>query len=167
MTRGKSVLVWAGALALVFGAKPVVAFLLPAESRLHNLLEYGLEHLGVVLVVALVIRATLEAASQSEFLNVVNEQLRSEIKKTTKAVAEESIHPLGDAIKSLTTNLSYRISKFLDAPLRKQLEDSVLNATFFRPEYKLHLKLEPLGGPHPIDGAELLKVYIVLSYEVV
>jgi hypothetical protein len=162
-------------LGLVFGGAKLTDWFLaivPASWKyalpgqvppLYRNLEDGFEHLGVVIVVALLVRATLETASQHEFISLVNQQVKDQIAASTKEVAHNSIRPLEEDIRKLTKGLTYRIANLFDEPLSKILEDSVLNPTFIRPDYTLHIKLKPLPPPASPD---LFEVYLGISYEV-
>ena len=159
-----------GGLVLVVFAPPLIRWLLPTNSSFTGPLEYGLEHLGAVVVVAMLIRGTLEAASQRELVSLVSDKVKQQvevsIQKTLLDVEEKLLQPLQNSIKKLTDRLSYRIALlFGDTPLGEMLEASVLNPPFSRPWYRLHLKLEPLAEP---DGrsTEFLKVFVGLSYQV-
>jgi hypothetical protein len=129
------------------------------------LLGYGLEHLGVVLVVGLFIKIAIEEASQREFLGVVNEQVKMQIQATTAEVARKSIEPLEADIKRLATNLTFRIANLFNEDLRKELDRTILNPTFVRPQYTLNLKLKPLSPNNDLEPG-LLNVVVGISYEI-
>jgi hypothetical protein len=150
---------------LLFGAGWVSHFALPLGQDFAAGLGYGLEHLGVVLVVAMLLRATLEAKAQLEFVNLVNEQVRKQIAASTREVEESSIKPLDEHIQKLTKGLTYTISSLFDEPLQKELEKSVFNPKFSRPEYTLRLKLSPLTGAKDAHS-DLLEVILDTSYQV-
>jgi hypothetical protein len=150
-------------LVLTFVAKPVGDWLKSTRmAGAAELIEYGLEHLGVVIVVAMFIRGTLEAASQRDFVRVVNQEVKSQIERNIQT----TLQPIQKSVNTLSTALTYRISQlFQDTPLRTMLEQSVLNPTFIRPVYSLHLALEPVKDP---SGAptEFVKVFVSFEYQV-
>jgi hypothetical protein len=159
-----SLLILLGGLVLVF-ATAWLNRLVPEQSRFLEPLIYGLEHLGVVVVVAMVVRGTLERASQLEFVKVVNDRVKAQIEASistsVSTIAEKSIKPLEASIRKLTEGLTYKITTLFDEPLQEMLRNSVLNPPFIRPKYTLHLKLSPLDG-----NPDLLEVFVGLSYEV-
>jgi len=152
-----------GGLTLVFFAGPISRLIVPARwSHSAQSLEYGLDHLGVVLVVAMLVRATLERATQREFVKVVNDRVKAQIEASIGTVSEKTIRPLEKSIEELTERTAYTITTVFEPTLQTMLKESVLNPAFIRPKYLLHLKLIPLDKP---TNSDLLKVFVSLCYE--
>jgi hypothetical protein len=135
-------------------------------------LGYFVEHLGAVLVVGMFIRVAVEEGYQNAFLGSVNELVQQQIRDSIDKTSKEALTPLSSeikratsAIEQLATGLTYKIIQNLGESLRKVLEEGVLNSPFVRPEYALHLKLEPFAsadGPHP----DILEVLVITKYKV-
>lgn len=193
--RGRTwnVLIFLGGLVLVFAAKSIsylVFLLLPSSwLRFEQSLEYGLDHLGLVVVAAMILKVTIEERGQREFVKIVSDRVKGQVETSIDTITEKSIRPLGQSIQQLsgqvetsinavteksirplevsisklTERLTFRIISLLDPSLQKMLKDSVLDPAFIRPEYKLHLKLARLD---PAAHPDVLKVFLGLSYNV-
>ena len=134
---------------LILGAKPLrkwLANLFVGYDGVFALLEYGLEHLGVATIVAIIVWKIVEEVSQREFLDVLRENLDIQV-------------------KTLLDPLTYKITRTLgDNRLKEMLEKRVLNPDFMRSFLNLTLKLTPLRNPGV--PADLLECVVISEYEV-
>ncbi len=152
-------LVLALGLLLAIGSEPAAHWLLSLVGQKYaeviNAFAYGFEHLGVVLVVAWVVRVAIEKASQRAFIRVVNNKVREEIERSIDKIATESLAPLKTSIRKLDEELGFAIRRpgILDHDSQEVLKNKILNPKFIRTAYSLHLTLEPLSGsPHAPPG---------------
>ena len=169
----KHLLVLACGLILAIGSKPFMHWIgtlvNPKWNDLIQTLEYGFEHLGVVLVVAWVVRVAIENASQRQFLDVVNNKVREQIQKSIDKIAVDSIAPLEVSIKKLDEELGFKIRTpgLLDKDSLEILKKKVLSPNFIRSEYKVLLTLERLTAPASSELAgEYLKVRVRTAFKV-
>ena len=139
-------------LALSIGSKPLEDTIAErvdqTYQKLVHVLGYGFEHLGVVLVVAWLVRVAIERASERQFLRVVTANMRQQISTSIKGVAAESLRPLQESIGKLDDVLGYTIRRegLLDDESQKVLKERVLSPKFIRTEYALRLTLEPFSA---------------------
>jgi hypothetical protein len=134
--------------SLILGAKPLRKWLanLFGYDGAFALLEYGLEHLGVATIVAIIVWKIVEEVSQREFLDVLRGNLDTQV-------------------KTLLDPLTYKITRTLgDNRLKEMLEKRVLNPDFMRSFLNLTLKLTPLRNPGV--PADLLECVVIVEYEV-
>jgi len=150
-------------LVLAVGAGPLACWISsiasPRFGKIIAAFDYGFEHLGVVLVVAWVVRVAIENASQRAFLNVVDSKVREQIKQSIDRFHRESLAPLDVTIKKLDDEFGFRIRKpgLLDKESLEVLKGMVLSPKLIRPEYDLYLTLEPLSEARGMPGG-LIKV---------
>lgn len=157
-----SLLIIGGALLLVFGAPWISHLIIRGRwPEFEKELGYGLDHLGLVVIAAMVLRVTIEGASQREFISFLNDRVKAQIQASISTVADKSIKPLEQTINKLNERLEYRIATLDDKSLQV-LKEKVLNPAFSRPQYNLELRLEPFKNP----TSDLLRVFVGLSYEV-
>jgi hypothetical protein len=131
---------------------------------------YLIEHLGAVMIVAVLVRVAIEEGTERKFLWSVNHLVQDEIKKSINKSSVESIQPLKDvidqakhSIEQLATGLTYKIIQNLDPNLRKVLEAYVLNSPFVRPQYTLELTLRPF--PQDLNS-DILEVSVRTLYTI-
>ena len=144
----------------LFAARGVVlAFIGRAVSFVWSALPYLLEHLGVVLIVAGLVRELFEKAHEKEFIGVVNQNLG----KTLNETAEKAFVPVQQQIQTLQANLGITIQRkgVLDEKSLEELRDSVLNPKFLRTTYTLDLTLEPY--PAPAISTHLSDAYVLVT----
>jgi hypothetical protein len=144
-------------------------------SSYKDPIKIGLEHLGAVIVVAMLVRATLEAASQRELFRALGgniqtviqtylEPLQSSVRPIQEGLTHvtEQLQPLQNSIGSIVDSLTFKIRRiFEDARLFDTLRKNILDPDFVRPYYKLFLTLQFLEGHQ-----DLLKVSVTTEYEV-
>lgn len=120
-------------------------------------MPYLLEHLGVVLIVAGLVRELIEKAREAEFLGTVNENLVSTLDRLTRKAFE----PIQAQITTLQANLGITIQKsgVLDELSLKELNDKVLNPKFIRGTYTLDLTIEP----YPATSPGLSEAYVLVT----
>jgi hypothetical protein len=109
-------------------------------------LIFATEHLGVVIMVAMLVRVAIERASQKQFLDLVNSEVRTQVKDSIRQISVQEFAPLEKSIKTLDDRMSLRITReeVLDPGSIEVLKEKVLNPSFIRTEYHLNLTLEPL-----------------------
>ena len=147
-------------------------------------IEYTIEHLGAVLVVAMLVRVVLEEGYQRAFLGSLTEEVQKQVRESIDRTSRESLKPLTDelvkakdsiaaldidltnSIEQLASALTYKIIQKIPPDLRKVLEDKVLNSTFVRPEYKVRLVLRPYPLADGSSSPDVLEVVVETSYTV-
>jgi hypothetical protein len=168
-------------LVLAVGAKPFQDWIVPAgqqsPSRFIDELTYGIEHLGVVLIVGFIIRIAIESASQSQFLNLIDKEVKSQFETGVRKIAEDSLKSLSTveaSVKDVESSIrkvdevlgfSIRRPKVIDPASKEELDKSVLNPSVIRDEYLLRLTLEPLARTCK-SNPDLIKIRARTSYYV-
>ena len=139
----------------------------PRFGKLIAAVGYGLEHLGVVLVVAAVVRVVVENASDREFFRVVDSKVQDQIEQSIKRVALESLKPFQKSMKELDDELGFTIRRpgLLDTESLEVLKNKVLSPKLIRAEYNLRLTLEPLSESDGLPK-DLIKVRLRSTYNV-
>lgn len=170
--RARDIIILLIGLVLAFGAEPLADFVIGHyhQKEISWLLEglgYGFEHLGFVLVVAMLVRVAIEEASERQFIDLVNDKVSKQIEESIRLNALEALKPVQDAVKKLDEELGSTIRRkdVLDDQSLKVLQAKVLNPVFIRSGYLLNLTLEPLTSP----GAEwndLIKVRVGIQYRI-
>ena len=130
-------------------------------------LSFGTEHLGVALVVLMAVKILIEEASQRQFLNVVNTEVKAQIETSIKAISKDSLEPLQKTIDKVDEALGYTIRRreIIDDQSLAELTDKVLNARFLRSDYCLKLTLEPVSSVGNLP-ADLVSVRVRTVYRV-
>jgi hypothetical protein len=123
------------------------------SKRIIEAISYGTEHLGVVLIVGVIIKVAIETNSQRQFLNLINDSVKTSIMNVN-----DSINELDRVLR-----MTIRRKDVTDEKSREVLEKRVLNPSVIRDEYDLHLTLEPLIHPCN-DNPDLIKVRARTSY---
>jgi len=150
----------------------------PHHIQLPDYLVYFVEHLGAVLLVAMLVRIALEEKFQQTFLNRVQRGVENSIDETSKEVLPRSLGPLKQRIDEfndtieradkqidqLHVELTYKIFEALDPQLRKDFEEKVMNAPFFRPKYHLQLRMRPFVGADGKNDPDILEVHVSNKY---
>jgi hypothetical protein len=71
---------------------------------------YGIEHLGVVLFVAVVIRVIIEKSQQIQFLRIINSQVSGQVRESIDSVATQSLEPLRQSVTEIKGQIETSIS---------------------------------------------------------
>ncbi len=164
-------------LVLSIAAEPLSAWLRtsltwePGQKAMAAI-GYGLEHLGVVLVVAMLIRVAIEKGSQRQFVNLVNTKVREQVELSIQQIATNSLVPVQQSIRKIDEEFGFRITRpgLLDDQSRKELKEKVLSPKFIRSDYTLYLTLEPLPAQQHREGSapleKVLRVRSQITYRV-
>ena len=174
-----------GVVGIVFilAAKLSEPYLSPRFPHAAEPLGYLMEHLGAVLVVAILVRVALEEGYQKAFLGSVNKEVASSIDRTSQtalvplstelakatssiSILDERLSASVDQVSQLSAALTYKIIQNLDPQLRKVLEERVLNAPFKRPTCALHVELRPYSRDNDPHAQELLEMFIDIDYSI-
>lgn len=123
---------------------PSLVFLGTLIPKRHEFIGLAVEHLGVGVFAVTLLKLTLEAATQKEFLRILGTDIKSQVMASVASLITRSAWILDDQV------------------LKEELKNSVLLPDFVRPFYNLTLRLEPLRG----SRSRLLRAWIRIHYQV-